>query len=180
VEEGPGDYYLVVSALTPYKRVDLAVAAANRLRRRLVVVGSGPEMAALRAQAGPTVELRGWRDDAEVADLYARCRALLFPPREDFGIAPLEAMASGRPVIAHGEGGARETVVPPGEAAPPTGLLFARQTVDDLVAAIARFEAMEDQFDPKALRRHAETFDRLLFKERVHRYLEARLAEPLP
>ena len=180
LEDGRGDFYLVVSALTPYKRVDLAVAAANRLGRRLVVVGSGPELTALRAQAGPTVELLGWRDDAEVAELYARCRALLFPPLEDFGIVPLEAMASGRPVIAYGQGGARETVVPPGEMAAPTGVLFARQTVDDVADAIARYEAIEDQFDPKALRRHAEAFDRPVFKERVQRYLEARMAEPLP
>src|SRR4029453_10219424 len=89
IEEPAGDYYLVVSALTPYKRVDLAIEAANRRRSRLVVVGSGPEEARLRALAGPTVEFLGWRPDPEVAELYARCRALLFPSVEDFGITPL-------------------------------------------------------------------------------------------
>jgi glycosyltransferase involved in cell wall biosynthesis len=178
MEEGPGEFYLVVSALTPYKRVDLAVEACNRLGRRLVVVGSGPEERRLRALAGPTVELLGWRDDARVAELYARCRALLFPPLEDFGITPLEAMAAGRPVIAFGEGGARETVVPPGEGEPPTGLFFARQTVEDLADAIRRFEASAHQFEPKALRRRAEGFDRPLFRERVHAYLRARLEDP--
>jgi glycosyltransferase involved in cell wall biosynthesis len=168
----------VVSALTPYKRVDLAVEACNRLGRRLLVVGSGPEERRLRALAGPTVELLGWRDDARVAELYARCRALLFPPLEDFGITPLEAMAAGRPVIAFGEGGARETVVPPGEGEPPTGLFFARQTVEDLADAIRRFEASAHQFEPKALRRRAEGFDRPLFRERVHAYLRARLEDP--
>jgi glycosyltransferase involved in cell wall biosynthesis len=177
IEEAAGDYYLVVSALTPYKRVDLAVEAANRRRCRLVVVGSGPEEARLRALAGPTVEFLGWRADPEVADLYARCRALVFPAVEDFGITPLEAMASGRPVIALGEGGALETVVEPGGPEPPTGLLFTSQTVDALVAALDRFEAGRVAFEPKALRRRAETFDRPLFKERMARYLDLRLRE---
>ena len=94
------DYYLVVSALVPYKRVDLAVAAAGRLGRRLLIVGSGPEEARLRAMAGPSVTFLGWRPDAEVAELYARCRAVLFPAVEDYGIVPLEAAAAGRPTLA--------------------------------------------------------------------------------
>jgi glycosyltransferase involved in cell wall biosynthesis len=180
VDDAPGEFYLVVSALTPYKRVDLAVEACNRLGRRLVVVGTGSEDRRLRALAGPTVELLGWRDDAQTAELYARCRALLFPPLEDFGITPLEAMAAGRPVIAFGEGGARETVVPPGGGEPPTGLFFAHQTAEDLVDAIRRFEASAQQFEPKALRRRAETFDRPLFRERMHAYLRARVEAPTP
>jgi len=179
LDDSPGDFYLVVSALTPYKRVDLAVEACNRLGRRLLVVGSGPEAARLRALAGPTVELLGWRGDAETAELYARCRALLFPPLEDFGITPLEAMAAGRPVIAFGRGGARETVVPPGGGEAPTGLFFDHQTVDDLVDAIRRLESGAIAFEPKTLRRRAEGFDRPLFRERVQAYLEARLGEPV-
>jgi len=176
IEETPGDYYLTVSALAPYKRVDLAVLAANRLERKLLVVGSGPEERRLRPLAGPHVELLGWRADPDVADLYARCRGLLFPTMEDFGITPLEAMASGRPVIALGQGGALETVVPPGGSDPPSGIFFSRQTVDDLTLAIRDFELDPGRFEPKALRRRAETFDRPVFKERVKAYLDGRLA----
>ena len=177
IEEPTGDFYLVVSALTPYKRIDLAVEAATRLGRRLLVVGSGPEARRLGARAGGGVEFLGWRDDARVADLYARCRALIFPTVEDFGITPLEAMASGRPVIALGQGGALETVVPPGSDDPPTGLFFAPQTSEALIEGIGAFEAAPGRFEPKQLRRRAEAFDRPLFKERVKAYLEARLAE---
>jgi glycosyltransferase involved in cell wall biosynthesis len=177
IGDEPGEFYLVVSALSPYKRIDLAVLAATRLHTRLLVVGSGPEGERLRALAGPTVEFLGWRDDGEVAELYRRCRALLFPGLEDFGIAPLEAMAAGRPVIAYGRGGVRETVVPIGSPEePPTGLFFPEQTVEGLVAAIRRFEVEAHRLDPKAARARAETFDRPLFKERIARYLEACVA----
>jgi glycosyltransferase involved in cell wall biosynthesis len=171
------DFYLVVSALVPYKRVDLAILAANALRRRLVVVGTGPEEQRLRAMAGPTVEFLGWRDDAEVAQLYRRCRAVLFPGCEDFGIVPLEAMAAGRPVLAFGAGGVLETIVPPGADGPPTGLLFEEQSVPAMTAAIERFEGEAHRFVPKSLRARAELFDRTRFREVVRRYLEARLAE---
>jgi glycosyltransferase involved in cell wall biosynthesis len=174
----PGEYYLVVSALVPYKRIDLALAAAARLGRRLLVVGTGPEQARLRSVAGSTVEFLGWRRDEEVAALYRGCRAVLFPGVEDFGIVPLEAMASGRPVIALGAGGTLETVVPlDSEEAAPTGVLFAEQTVDALVAAMRRLEDALDRFEPKALRAHAEAFDRPRFKARVADYLDARLTE---
>src|SRR5262245_29380600 len=145
-EESPGDYYLVVSALAPYKRIDLAVEAANRLGRRLVVVGIGPEQRRLQSLAGTHVEFLGWRDDDDVAELYANCRALLFPTVEDFGIVPLEAMAAGRPVIALGKGGALETVVAPGRIDPPTGLFFEEQSVEGLVAAIREFEREPGRF----------------------------------
>jgi glycosyltransferase involved in cell wall biosynthesis len=178
LSEEPGEFYLIVSALTPYKRVDLAVAAMNRLGFRLVVVGSGPEERRLKALAGRTVEFLGWRSDQEVAELYSRCRALLFPGMEDFGIVPLEAMASGRPVIAFGRGGALETIVPwePGNDA-ATGCLFSEQTVDALAGAIRRFEANAHHFNPKALRAHAEAFDRPLFKERIAAWVARRWEE---
>ena len=176
--EAPGDFYLVVSALAPYKRVDLAVGAANRLGRRLLVVGTGPEERRLARLAGPTVELLGWRPDPEVAELYARCRAVLFPSHEDYGIVPLEAAAAGRPTIALARGGALETMVglDAGEE-PATAVFFAEQTVDALTAAIARFEAAEDRFEPKALRARAERFDRPAFKARLEEWIERAVAE---
>ena len=175
IADGPDDYYLVVAALVPYKRVDLAVAAATRLRRRLVVVGAGPEEARLRALAGPTVSFLGWRSDAEVAVLYARCRALLFPAVEDFGIVPLEAAAAGRPTIALAAGGALETMVGLGSHdAAPTAVFFREQSVEALERAILTFESAAEQFDPKALRARAEAFDRPLFKQRLADYIRCR------
>ena len=178
--EGIGEFYLIVSAFAPYKRLDLAVQACNALRRPLKIVGTGQDERKLRVLAGPTVEFLGPRSDAEIADLYPRCRALLFPGVEDFGITPLEAMASGRPVIAYGQGGALETIVPLDPAAPrtpgPTGVFFGAQTVDALVAAIERFEANADRFVPEALREHALGFDRRLFTDRIEAVVAARWA----
>ena len=166
------DFYLAAGQLVPYKRMDLAIAACNRLERRLVVVGTGSETARLRAMAGPTIEFRGWTGNDELRALYADCRALLFPGEEDFGIVPLEAMASGRPVIAFRSGGALDTVVER-----RTGTFFDRQTVEGLVDAIARFERCEGEFDPQAIRRHAQGFDRIVFRARLKGYIDGCLAE---
>ena len=172
------DFYLVVSALAPYKRVDLAVEAANRLGRRLVIVGTGPEDARLRALAGRTVEFLGWRPDDEVADLYARCRAVLFTAVEDFGIVPLEAAAAGRPTIALARGGALETMAGlDADGENPTAVFFDAQTVDSLVDAMRRFEAVEDRFDPKALRARAEPFDRPAFKTQIREWVHRHTGE---
>lgn len=175
-------YYLAVSEMVPYKRIDLAVAAFNRLDRRLIVVGDGPELRRCRRLAGPKVEFRGRMEDEGLARLYAGCRALVFPAEEDFGITPLEAQASGRPVIAYGKGGALETVIGyhGGEGPDPgqcTGLFFAPQTADALVDAVRRFEAVEDRFDPASLRRHAETFSAPRFREEMAAFVAEKLAE---
>ncbi len=156
----PDDFYLVVSRLVGYKRVDLAVEACNRLGRRLVVVGDGPELARLRRLAGPAIEFRGKLTDPEVAALYARCRAFLFPGHEDFGIAPVEAQAAGRPVVAFGRGGALETVLDG-----TTGVLFEEQTVSALAAAMLRAE--RTPLDPRACRRNAERFAAEHFRRRM-------------
>src|SRR5262249_31746332 len=131
------DFYLCVSALAPYKRLDLAVQACNRLQRRLIVIGTGQERARIRALAGPTLSLLGWQPDAVIRDHLRRCRALLFPGEEDFGIVPLEALACGAPVIAYGRGGATETLS-------GIGSFFAEQNVECLMGAMQEFECSED------------------------------------
>jgi glycosyltransferase involved in cell wall biosynthesis len=132
------DVYLVVSRLLDYKRIDLAVAACTQLRRRLVVVGTGPAMGRLRAAAGPTVSFVGARTDDQVSRLMERCRALIVGAEEDFGIAAVEAMAAGAPVLAFGRGGVTETVTDA-----TTGILFDRQDVSSTVAGIRRLEALD-------------------------------------
>ncbi len=128
------DYYLCVSALAPYKRIDLAVEACRRLGRRLVVIGAGPEWRRLKRLAGPTIELAGWCSDQTIRQNLRRCRAVLFPSNEDFGIVPLEAQACGTPVIAYRDGGATETIVEATALCPGTGWFFDRQTPDCLAA----------------------------------------------
>ena len=165
----PEDFYLVVARFVPYKRIDLAIAAANRLRRRLWIVGEGPERRRLKAMAGPTVRFLGSiPDDRQLAQLYARCRAFLFPSLDDFGVAPVEAQAAGRPVIALGRGAAVETIVPD-----TTGVLFDEQQVDSMVEAIERFERLA--FDPAACRRNAERFDSRIFRERFRAAVETQV-----
>ncbi|RJX35270.1 MAG: glycosyltransferase family 4 protein [Desulfarculus sp.] len=167
------DYYLVVSALVPYKRLDLAVEACNLSGRRLLVVGTGPEEARLRALAGPNVEFLGWQSDEALAGLYARARAFLFPGEEDFGITPVESMAAGRPVVALARGGALETVVGLDDPQDrrPTGLFFHKQEAGALLAALDELERRLDQFDPQALVEHAAQFDTRHFLERMACFL---------
>lgn len=167
------DYYLAVGRLVPYKRFDLAVEAFNSLGRRLIVIGDGEEMERLRRLAGPTVTFLGRQPDAVLRRHYARCRALVFPGIEDFGLVPVEAMASGRPVIAYGEGGALDTVRE-GE----TGLFFHRQTPEALAEAVRRFERVEERFRPDRIRTHAERFDRRHFERRFTMMLERWLEGP--
>jgi glycosyltransferase involved in cell wall biosynthesis len=146
-----GAYDLIVSALVPYKRVDLAVGAWARSGQKLKVVGTGTEAANLQRVAGPNVEFLGWQTDEAIRDLYRGCRMLVFPGEEDFGIVPLEAQACGRPVVAYRAGGAMETVLE-GE----TGVFFGRQDEESLLAA-AR-ECASRPWNPPLIRRHAETF----------------------
>jgi glycosyltransferase involved in cell wall biosynthesis len=168
-----GDYYLYVGRLVPYKRVDLAVRACNEVRRPLKVVGTGTELARLHALAGPTVEILGEQPRARVRELLRHCRAFLFPGEEDFGIAPVEAQACGRPVIAYRAGGALETVVE-GE----TGQFFDCQTVPALAAALLAFERAGDgaQFSPERIRQHALQFDQVRFRRHIRELVEREYA----
>jgi glycosyltransferase involved in cell wall biosynthesis len=179
------DFYLVLSALAPYKRIELAIAASNRLRRRLAVIGSGQNDKKLRALAGPTIHFLGWQPDEVVRGHLRRCKALLFPGEEDFGIVPVEAMACGTPVIAYGRGGATETVIPLGRtlAVPPaqrepTGLWFDEQSPDCLADAMETFEQRERDFNPAALRRQALRFNQRRFAGEIFAYLAGVLEQP--
>lgn len=170
---GAGGFYLLVGAFAPYKRVDLAVEAFRRLDRPLKIVGGGQDEERLRPLFGGSVEWLGPRGDREIADLYRRCRALVMPGEEDFGITPLEAQASGRPVIALGRGGATETVRPLG-GQEPTGVLYER----DLAEAVRRFEAAEQSFRFETCRRQAERFSPEAFRRALRAEIDRLLAEP--
>jgi glycosyltransferase involved in cell wall biosynthesis len=160
--------YLCVSALTPYKRVDVVVDACTRLGRRLDVIGAGSELSRLRRRAGPTVRFLGWQPDEAVQQAVARCRAFLFPGEEEFGIAPLEATAAGRPVVAYGRGALTETVVDG-----VTGLFFREQTADALIDAIGRAEVTG--WSPEKIRAHALRFGEAVFRAEMAAFVEAAL-----
>ena len=160
-----GDYFLVVSRLAAYKRVDVAVEAFRRLGLPLKIAGRGPMFDALRRGAPSNVECLGRVSDTALKQLYARCRALVVCAEEDYGLTPLEVNASGRPVIAYGAGGALETVVDG-----RTGLLFAEQTAESLIEAVRRLENIS--FDPAVMRAHAEQFDATIFQARLWEFLE--------
>lgn len=154
----PGDYYFAALRLEGYKRVDLVVEACNQLGLKLKVAGTGPMIEALRAQAGPTVEILGFVSDEEMLSLVAGCKAFVFPPEEDFGIAPVEALAAGRPVIALSRGGTAETVID-GE----TGVHFQEQTVEAVVAAIRRADGIA--WDAARIQASAERFSEQAFRD---------------
>jgi glycosyltransferase involved in cell wall biosynthesis len=164
------DYFLVVGRLIPYKRVDLAIQACNRLKLPLVVIGNGRQKEALQKMAGPTIRFMGHLSDQEVLHYFAHCRALLFCNEDDFGITPLEAQASGRPVIAYGAGGALTSVV---EGI--TGEFFREQTVESLAATLATFD--ERNYDPQVVRNHALEFDMPRFRCRMLQFIEAKMNE---
>ena len=158
------DYYLILSRLMPYKRIDLAIEACKRMNRRLVIIGDGPDRARLEKLGDDRIEFLGRQPDQIVNYYLARCRALLFPGEEDFGMAPLEANAAGRPVIAYRGGGAVETVEDG-----KTGLFFDHPNSRSLSTAIEQFEA--HVWSQLLLRRHAEKFDRNVFAFRVLQFL---------
>ncbi|MBP7216393.1 MAG: glycosyltransferase [Candidatus Omnitrophica bacterium] len=159
------DYYLMVSALVPYKRVDLAIQAFNDSGRKLIIIGTGNVQQTLRRMAKDNITFLGWVDDAGIRQHYQRCRALIFPGEEDFGIVPLEAQACGKPVIAYGRGGALETITK------RTGVFFYEQTPQALNDALKHFEANAGNFKPDEIRNHALRFSRVSFKEKIKQYI---------
>jgi glycosyltransferase involved in cell wall biosynthesis len=152
-QETPPPFYLIVSALVPYKRVDLAVKAFNKLEKQLLIIGQGPEYKRLRDMAGPNIHFSGWANEEQLRWNYSRCQALLFPGEEDFGIVPLEAMSAGRPIIAFRKGGALETVVEG-----KTGLFFDKQSPEALLLALQQLESRK--FNVQDIQRHASQFSR--------------------
>ncbi|MGB2804154.1 MAG: glycosyltransferase [Candidatus Zixiibacteriota bacterium] len=179
MSKNQGEYFLVVSALVPYKRIDLAVLAFNELNLPLLIVGEGAEKKKLMKMAKKNIKFIDWQSGPELIGYYQQCRALIFPGEEDFGIVPVEAQACGKPVIAFGKGGATESV----EGAYPdqdvtsshTGLFFSPQTVEALIQAVRGFESA--RFDPEQIREHTLRFDKEVFRERIRELIETKVAE---
>ncbi len=174
------DYYLAVGRLVPYKRTDVLIGACQKLGRKLVIVGDGPEKERLKKSAGKNVEFVGETTDEQLREIYARCRALLFAADEDFGMVPLEAQSYGRPVIAYGKGGSLETVVgATGSAVRQkassgellTGIFFERQSAESLADAISTLESCEHLFSPEDIQSHARRFDTSVFVARLNNYI---------
>jgi glycosyltransferase involved in cell wall biosynthesis len=165
IVSSPEDYYFTLSALVPYKRIDRAIEAFNSLKKKLIIVGDGPEYRRLRKTAGKNITFIRVCEQAKLRDLYANCRAFVFPGEEDFGITPLEAMASGRPVIAYGKGGVLESVVEG-----KTGVFFREPTAASFVQAVARAETIA--WNAEEIRARAMGFDRPRFKAKLAQTLE--------
>ncbi len=159
------DYYLVVSRLIPYKRIDLVVQACTQLDLPLLIAGKGRDRERLESLAGPTIQFLGFVPDEDLPGLFARCKAFIFPGLEDFGIVPVQAQAAGRPVIAYRGGGALDTVIPG-----RTGEFFTEQTVESLVKTLEAFDP--SRYDPAEIRRHAMRFDSAVFQKSITDFVD--------
>jgi len=173
-ERDPGDAYLLIGGFVPYKNEALALAAFAELGRPLIVAGDGPTRRRLEARAPSNVRFVGRVSDAQLTDLLSHARALIYPQLEDFGIIAVEAQAAGCPVIALGQGGACETVVPLGAPGvrEPTGVWFEEPRAESLARAVRAFEDAERAFDPKALRSHARRFDTARFRSEIQAHVQ--------
>lgn len=167
-----GDYFLIVSQLTQYKKIDLAIQLFNKINRKLVIIGDGPQAEYLKTMASPSIDFLGFKSDEVTAEYLHNCRALIFPGEDDFGITPVEAMACGKPVLAYGFGGATETVIPG-----VTGELFYEPTVPSMEEGLARLFLNEKNYHPYGIRRHAEQFDTEIFKRKIRAFLRKALEE---
>jgi glycosyltransferase involved in cell wall biosynthesis len=164
------DFYLIVSALVPYKRVDLAVEVFNKNGKKLVIAGTGPEVDKLKAISKSNITFLGWQSNEELAQLYAKCIALIFPGEEDFGIVPLEAQASGKPVVAFSKGGALETIING-----KSGVFFPKQTAESLQQAFENLSLIK--FNSTDIRQHAFGFSRSIFKQKMKEYIEEKVRQ---
>lgn len=166
------DYYLVVSRLESHKMVDLSVRAFNNMpSRKLIVVGKGSEKDKLRKMAASNIQFLEGLSMQEIAELYANCKALIFPQVEDYGLVPIEANASGRPVLAYGKGGVTYTMIPyEGDATTSTAIFFNSQTPEAIVETVEKFETLS--FDPIFIRNHAERFSETAFIDNLRRFVE--------
>ena len=165
---GHEDYFLIVSALTPFKKIDLAVQAFNKVGRKLVIIGEGTQRKTLEAMAKPNIEFLGRKEDPVVREYMQNCRALVFPGEEDFGITPVEAMAAGKPVLAYGVGGVLESV-----EAGESGEFFPELTVDSMLDGLMRLMLNEKHYDYKKIRQIAERFDESVFEEKMKKAVKA-------
>lgn len=177
VADSTEDYYLVVSRFEPYKRVDLVIEAFNNLKdKKLIIVGKGSMEESLKKRAGKNVKFLQALNSGELAEVFAKCKALIFPQLEDYGITPLEANASGRPVIAFGRGGVLDTMIPvENDPKIATAVFFNEQTVDSLTCAINQFESLS--FDPGFIRKHAEKYDEAIFIEKIREFVTQKFSE---
>ena len=167
VGTGHEDYFLIVSTLTPYKRIDLAIQLFNKIGRKLVIIGDGPQRQFLENISGPSIEFLGFKEDHVVGEYMRNARALIFPGEDDFGITPVEAMACGKPVVAYGHGGAVETII-----SGKTGEFFYEPTVNSLEQGLARFFLNEREYKPLTIRRHANQFSEDVFKKEIKGIIE--------
>jgi glycosyltransferase involved in cell wall biosynthesis len=164
------NFFLIVSRLVPYKRIDIAIKAFNELKLPLIIIGDGPELKKLKKMANSNIEFKGKQDTKIISKFYAQCKALVFPGEEDFGMVPIEAQAAGRPVIAYKAGGALETIIDG-----ITGIFFEEQTHESLIQAIRKFETIK--FDKEKIRTHALKFDKAIFKEKMKEFIASKIKE---